>query len=835
MASPLSAQTPAGPNPGRRPFAVVGPDDGVPSGGVISLTQDLEGFIWMGTEHGLIRYNRGQCRQWSTADGLPSAFVGTMVPAPDGGLWLGTQGGLVRFKDGRFEPAQLGSEASRTPTNQMAMDRQGRLWVMNAQGMFRQKEGLEFAPLPWNIDENTGTLVAGRTSGAMYLALEHGLRAYHADGTIQYWGAAEGLRAGVPTLVVEDGAGRLWVGSARTLLLKEARDNRFRDQSSLLPASLSPNSTPFLDTDGSVWLPTQNGALHINGNQTERLDANGGLPFRWVRSIFRDREGTLWVLGPAVARLLGGGRVLNYTLSKGSTGEIVWAVIRDRKGKLLVGTDDGAATMEPDGLTRIPGTEGRRIKAMAVDRSGTLWMVSTIGPALWLRAGQSRAETMDFGELGSSLNSVKEDSQGQLWLGHSRQGLLRWDPKARKLLQEVGPKFIQTKSLGAFGIHEDAAGRLWVGTTAGLLVRDTNSNWRLYTDKDGLRPNTVRGLAFLPDGSAWVHYQEPQGLTRVRLEGERFTVVEHRTSNHGLRTDLVYGIQVDSRGQVWTSTDQGLNRLEPKLHIGSHEGMTSEDCSIHALLVEEGQIWIGTAGGLVGYNPLVGEREASPPIAHLILASFGGRAVEPPFAPIYTVPFHENTALFKVATPTYVDEQDLRFQVRMAGLGEDWRDVEGRVVRYPGLNGGRYRFEVRAAHGTGPFGPVTALDFVVHPPWWKTWWCFSLEILAGAALVFGFIRLRVAALAQSKIELESLVAQRTEELRSRNEELSAALTHVKQLSGLLPICASCKMIRDDQGSWTQLERYISQHSEADFTHGICPNCAKVLYPELGQK
>jgi len=832
-AQPISEGRPAAvPHPGQQPFAVLGADDGLPPGGPIAITQDKAGFIWMGTEGGLVRYNRGQCRRWTAEQGLPSAYVGVLFPDAEDGIWIGTQRGLVRFREGRFEPALLGKAASMTPANQITQDAQGRIWLLTLQGMFRQQDGLAFAPVSGYQDEVSGVLTAGLKSGAMYLALPNGIRAHNPDGTQQTWGEAEGLPPGMPTLLVEDVLGRLWAGSGRTLVMKESGSPRFIDRSSLLPGSLSPNSTPFLDRDGSIWIPTQNGALHIAGGQTESLDVAGGLPFRWVRTLFRDREGTLWVLGPTIARLLGGGRVRNYSLVKGAPGEMVWSITRDRAGTLLVGTDDGATRLEAEGLVRIPGTEGRRIKAMAVDGRGTLWMVSTIGPALWLRAGQTRAEKPPLGALGTSVNSVWEDSQGQLWLGHARQGLLRWNPERQLLEPEVGPDFVQSKALGAFLIREDAQQRLGGGSTAGLLVGSAAGRWQLFTDKDGLRPHTVRGMAFLPDGTAWLHYQEPQGLTRVRLDGERLTVLEHRTTRDGLGTDLNYGVQVDRRGKVWVSTDQGLYQLDSGLHLGRHDGMIDEDCSIHALFLEEGRIWVGTSGGLVRYDTGEADAPPPPPRAHVLQVQFGGRVLDPPFAALDAVPYRDNTVELRVAAPTYQNELDLRFQVRLVGLEDGWRDSESRVLRYPALPGQSYRFEVRAAQGGGAFGPVAALDFVIRPPWWKTGWCYALEALLGLGLVYGLLRLRVAALAKSRAALAAQVKEQTAELLTRNGELSEALAHVHQLSGLLPICASCKMIRDDQGAWTPLESYISGHSEADFTHGICPNCIKTQFPDF---
>lgn len=837
FASALAGPGPGGAprvlHPGQRPFTLVGVDDGLPAAGAIGLTQDRSGFIWMGTEVGLVRYSRGQCRRWDTKDGLPAAYIGVLLPDPEAGLWIATHKGLVRFREGRFEPARLGGKPSAEAVSQLVRDARGRLVASTATGLFRQREGLDFDVVPGFGDEPAGVLAAGPRSGDVYLARRDGVEVLHPDGTRERWGRAEGLPDLMPTLVAEDGQGRVWAGAGGTLLLKGPGQARFTDASRRLPGSLSPNSTPLVDRDGSLWIPTQQGALHLDGDASEVLDMKGGLPFRWVRTLFRDREGSLWVVGSTVARLQGGGRVANYTLGGGASGELVWSILRDRAGRLRVGTDDGAATLGIGGLERIPATEGRRIKAMAEDRQGTLWMVSTIGPALWLRPGQARAEPAPVGELGTPLNSVMEDSEGRLWLGHARAGLLRWDPAARRLVVEVGPGIAGAEAMGAFQIREDARGRLWAGTTAGLLVRTAPGAWKLFTARDGLQPNNVRGMAFLPDGSAWVHYQEPQGLTRVRLDGDRLTVLEHRTAAQGLLSDLNYAVEVDALGRVWTSTDQGLFRLDPPLRVGRNEGMIDEDCSIHALFLEGGRVWVGTSGGLVRYESGDDDAAAPPPQAQVVQVQYGRQPLEPPFPTLDPVPHRDNTVVFRIAAPSYLNERALRFQVRLEGLEDAWRDVENRTVRYPGLGGGRYRFEVRAAQSGGAFGPVDAFEFRVRPHWWITPWSFALQGLASIAIVYGIVRWRVAALARSRAELAAEVQVRTEELRARNAELSEALAHVHQLSGLLPICAGCKKIRDDQGAWTPLETYISSHSDADFTHGMCPVCMKEFYPEVG--
>jgi len=819
LAQPLAAQ-----DGGRRHFALVGQDQGLPPAAVQNLTQDQDGFLWMASENGLLRYEGGQVRRWATADGLPTTSIGTVRAIPGGGLWVETAGGVVRFLQGRFEAARSGAEVL---TGGTALDDRGRLWITAPDGLYVQREGVRFVRLAQG--RNLSKPQWAPRLGAMLVPTDAGLGLFRPDGTARAWGKADGLPEGGLQLAAEDGRGRIWGAAGRFLVMKEPGADRFTDQSALMASSLTPNGAIFTDLDGSLWLPTQNGALHLGLDRTERLDASGGLPFKWVRSMFRDRENTLWLVGPGVARLQGE-RVWNYNLDGEVFGQIVWAILRDADGSLLAGTDDGAARLGPAGLRHIPGTEGNRIKGLARDREGTLWMVGTIGSPLWLKRGAARADKAPLGRLGFHVNAVMTDAQGVVWLSHSTEGLLRWDAAASRLVQEVGPGFVRSPNLSVFKTVEDGRGRLWCATNRGLLVRDRDGRWQAFGEADGLRGGVLHSLALLPDGSAWVTYQEPVGLTRVRVEGGRLAVLGHMPFSH-----IIYASLVDKHGQTWVSTDQGLDRLEPPLHVGALEGMASEDCSINALLAEEGRVWVGTSGGLVRFDLGGMETAPEPPRAHILGMDCGSQRLEPPFGALPPVSYRDATVTFRIASPAYVNEHDMHFQVRLKGLEDHWRDPGSRMVRYPALRGGHYTFEVRAAQGGGPFGPVIGLAFEVRPPWWQSWWAYLLGFAAFVAGLLAVERFRLGALARSKAELEALVALRTRELMGRNEELSAALGNVKQLSGLLPICASCKKIRDDSGYWNQLESYLHRHTDVDFSHGICPECAVELFPELSHE
>ena len=821
----------AGTNEGwHRPFVVLGPDQGIPNGGITSLAQDTDGFIWLGTGTGLLRYEGGRCSQLTRNEGLPSNYVDRLVAAPDGGLWVSTPMGLARVKKGRIELARFEALASPPLLNAMAIDGAGRLWVATNRGLFVQHENQDFRLHPNTPSGQVLSLAAGR-AGAMHVGSDHGLFTFHADGSIGSWNADHGLPRTGATLVGEDGAGRLWICSGRELVMKEPGPaEKFKDQSRLLKAAVTPYGVFFRDQDGSLWLPTREGTLRLDGLTGTVLDASVGLPMRWVRNVFRDREGGLWILGAALARLQGNGRVWNHPLFPGPSGGIVWSMCRDRQGNLLAGTDDGAVRVNDSGVHRIAGTEGRRVKSLAVDRTGRLWMVGTLGPTLWLDPGHAQAKVAPLGDLGTGLNTVMTDASGRVWLGHGRLGLLRWDASRQRLVQEVGPEGSPSGTLGVFRIREDSTGRLWAASSLGLHIRERSGVWRLYTEKDGIQPFGLYGMAFLPDGSAWIHSREPQGLMRIRLDGKQIKVLEQRRAGQGLRSDLVYAVEVDPQGHTWASTDQGFDCLDTRVHVGRLEGMVSEDCDLLALLAEQDRVWVGTSAGLVRFETGEAESPLPAPVPHILHLLKGEHRLNAPFDALRAVGPKETSLAFRVAVPSYRHDGQVRIQVRLLGLEETWRDLDAPLARYQSLPGGTYRFETRAAQPDGGYGPIAHLSFEVLPRWWRTWWALSLWGLGAAGLVLLIVRIRVASLAQSKAALETLVAQRTEELRHRNVDLTDALGRVKQLSGLLPICACCKKIRDDKGYWNQLEHYISDHSEVDFSHGICPDCVESVFP-----
>jgi len=170
--------------------------------------------------------------------------------------------------------------------------------------------------------------------------------------------------------------------------------------------------------------------------------------------------------------------------------------------------------------------------------------------------------------------------------------------------------------------------------------------------------------------------------------------------------------------------------------------------------------------------------------------------------------------------PTFRVPEKVAFRYRLKGLENDWVEAGARrTAFYTRVSSGHYTFEVMARNEDGVWSEAPAsLGFSLAPRFYQTTWFRSAAVLALALVLYGIYQARIARLRAREREL----ARRVDE----------ALARVKVLSGLLPICSSCKNVRDDKGYWNQIESYVATHSEAEFTHGICPDCAARLYPEL---
>ncbi|WP_244432666.1 ligand-binding sensor domain-containing protein [Holophaga foetida] len=762
---------------GRFRFRVYGPEQGLKDATINSLEQDSRGFLWIGTETGLLRYDGSQFRKWSHRDGLPESLVLRVVQDQGGGVWAVTAGqGAALFHEGTFRPPMVGGAPLPPGPSSILRGWDGRVWLLRKDGLYLQSERENFQRV---VDSPVGKQRAFAASPSRKSIL------VFCDGTLWEWAQGKGgwaIRAQLtefpePFLngLVEDGAGRLWLVGTRALGYLDG-GSTLHMVSGILPAPAYSGGQVKRDELGRVWVPTNNGLLWVRGEEHAVIDQARGLPAKWVNASLVDREGNLWMASASLSRMLDRGYVRTFHEVDGLPSDLVWSLYRDSRGRLWAGTNSGLAWLAPSGWVKVQGTEGMVVYYLAEDGLGRLWIAPADHAPLLLCPGQDSPSVAPLG-LKAPIRSLYRDRGGSLWFSPQESGGLgRVSASGDVVISESLPGELHKGKLEVLAFLEDGAGRLWVATNQGLFARE-NGVWRRWTQQEGLRATALDGLGLAADGAVWVYYTEPSGATKVLLQNGQLRVLEHLDAQGSLPSDLVYALGEDPKGTLWVSTDQGVVRVRQKssFRLGRGVDRSPDEGNGGAMLVEgNGDVWVGTTRGLIH---LLAGNEPVPlpsPLATILQVYWGGQLRREGEHGEVSIPRALSTLEFRFAAATYVDEPSVIYQVRLVGLEDGWRATDVRQARYPSLPAGDYRFEVRAAYPGEAFGPSATFAFHVEQFWWRSWWAIAATVLVIGILVHLWIRWRIRRLAEVKERLEAEVYERTEALRMANASLHEA-------------------------------------------------------------
>ena len=770
---------------GRLAFRVHGRAEGLKHLSITTLAQDATGFIWAGTEGGAYRYDGADFRRWSVLDGLPSSWVECFSSDTDGSLWIGTRRGLCRFRDGRVtvvtEPQGLVS----AEVKRLLRTPDGRLWVATDQGLFVRNLMGPFQPAPGWPGGKAYWVAAGREG--IWVGCEQGLCLLK-DGACRAIGQEMGLSGDPVKAVEEDGAGHVWARTASALFIRRGAGGLFTrvEAGSVMNTIYEEQLAP--DGRGGLWAPAEGGLLHLGmDGSVDRLGAERGLPTAWANTALVDRQGGLWASGIGLYEELGQGDWHTYVQADGLPADNIWAIHRDQSGFLWVATTGGLAKLRPEGFQTLPETRGEIFYAFA-EQGGQLWAGGEQAYLDLFRFGRDKPEHLSLPASPAAplVLSLALDDDGGLWIATAKAGLLHRGADGTYASVAV-PGLPADGQVASVQMGPEG---LWVASDAGLAVRAKDGGWRSWGASSGLRIRRLWGLARMADGTLWVSYQEPMGLTHLRVDGDRLQALGSLTTGQGLVSDSIYSLGRDAAGNLWAGTNDGLMRVSPdgKLsRFGRAQGLVGEDCNPFSFWADaNGDVWLGTTGGLEHHSAGADAPQASAPAAVILSAESGGRAEQGPFDPaarLRDVEHGASTVVFRFATLDFAQATSLQYQVRLLGLGEDWRETAGHEARYPALPPGSYRFEVRTLLEGGLAGPVASAEFEVLPPWWRRRAVLALFAAMLLGLVWAGLRWRTRRLRLRNLELEELVRQRTGALELSNLALEA-ISMTDPLTGL---------------------------------------------------
>lgn len=738
--------------------------DGLPQSVVTALLQDAQGYLWVGTQVGLARFDGRRFEVFTTREGLSSNQVNALAPGPQGSVWAALDEGLANLHDNGVAVVRLPARQVRD----IAYDAPRRcLWALTESGVFSVR-GDRWQPFPDLAGGDYRRILVGG-EGALYLLGDNSLLIYNnglkhtIDAPMKLQTMAEYRRL----LLVGTDSGLFFVTTDRRLAPYLT-----------MPAGCESVTAILADAAEDLWIGSTRGVyFHCAADLEQSLviDEDAGLANNSVQCLLADREnnmfiGTMRGLAQVPAHLFA-----MYDRTDGLPSSEVWSIVEDGE-RILLACNGGLAEMVGGRVSLLPVSRQLRNQSVRVvlKMAERRYLLGCREKLLLEWDGAEKLQPLPF--RANILHGVL-DQAGRVWLG-TDDGLLRYDGREFTRFREglVDPY------IWALAVLPD--NRLLAGTRRGLQIFD-NGVFRAYPPAARIGPVLVNDIWVASPQEIFVA-SETHGL--FQLLGGR---LRQYTRSEGLQNNDVWSVRKDRRGAIWLNTSRALTEISERgvSHFNRGSGLFGDEGGIHAALeAADGRLLFSVSPGIVVYNPRLRRLGAAPPptvFVERITSSDKRKEIEYLRPGHLQLPHRRNNLVFHIRTVTLNREQTIFFRTRLQPYEDTWSAPSREPdVRYTNLPPGHYLFEVQISGGSGKWRSAAAGVFVtITSPLWQRWWFLSLSIVIGVAAFFAIMNLRVRRLQRTRRELEKLVLERTVELDRKNREL-ARLSVTDPLTGL---------------------------------------------------
>ncbi len=766
-------------------FQNITDEQGLGNLAISALAQDRDGYILLGTEGGLYRYDGVAVMPYDA--GLPSAAWIQQIAVDDAGrIWVVTTDGLYVRQGATFSRVGIGGTSLRLRSphllavvgGEVVFDKGGTLLHAAAGGDAVD----EFSPL---LDPATAAgvpglaqarFVAPDTDGTLLVGCGAALCRIE-TGRVTVLGEADGLPADAWQMALRTPDGTLWTRSLERIAWRRPGEARFAV--ARLPArsreadatgagehtsyAANPEMLDLLgDGHGGILTQSASGIVDWDGTRWRRYTHHlGGLPADRIQALMFDREGSLWIgsFGTGAFRSIGLGEWEHWTADDGLPSSIVWSMARLADGQFWVATDSGTVPLDgtPAG---VPSDTNYVVKATP---GGRLWLAPVGLPLIRRDPAQDRIEQMP--SLGKVVSATL-DRQNRLWLGGT--GGLFMIADADAPAADLRTELVLAHDI--ILVTTDAAGLVWVLSPDGVFRRDAAGRFDLVVPPALLNSAPV-AMAFSADGDLWVGTGS-DGVLRFRVTGGNVEPLPS-FSAPVIGSNNVLFAHRDRRGRMWIGTDHGLDVLDGQVwrHLDSSGGPITNDLNQAAVYEDaDGSMWFGTSHGLSHLIDPARPRPTETLHPLVTSVSLGGRAL--PVSEGVRVDWNPEPFVVRFVDLDYSLGRGITFRYRLRGLDADWSTTTGHEVRYPDLPPGKLRFElvaVDAVHGS--VSAETGFTIHIRAPWWRRWWFYALCALAALAVLAGTWQARMRLLLHNQRRLEQLVSARTAEIEQARNEL----------------------------------------------------------------
>ena len=780
--------------PQSRGFIAYSVQDGLAQSNVIDMAEDHLGNLWLATTGGLSKFNGLEFDNFKKQDGLVSNQIYCITVDLEGNVWIGTNKGVSYFDGHKFTNYSVPSLDRDQYINNIIADQQGRIWFSTTSGklstLMEPTRSAEVT-VRHSFDEKIGGLVTADSS--IWIATLSGdIYRYDYQRFHKIFTGAE-LGKQYVTALYMDQTKHLWFGSNRGLYKLQNGEAQFMhsfhsDDKKFHVYSICEESP------GTMWVGTTNGAYRYNNGTCTPVNAADGLTDNIIYKIHKDREGTLWFgsFGGGFYKSLGG---LFTRLDKGHglSFDYISSICRGADNDYWFGSYGGGVFhYSPPGgpgskhdiqkLAHEDGLSNDFVYQLTQSDENTLWIATAYGLNKYHKGKLTCYYTKD-GLASSQIFSLLKSREGSMYCGTS-MGLTLINPdESFTNFQYPGER------------HHNRV-RTLVETKDGNLLLGTHGGLKVFDGKTITDYFQIDSLKHWPISTV---YQDENGVVWCALRDDGILKYDPATANtsriteeHGLSSNIVYSLTMDQLGSLWAGTPHGLDKIRFDAdgqvlmvrNFGSNEGFFGIETNTNAVLAEpEGAIWFGTVKGVYKCSPWMEDLNALEPITNVTGIRLFSQHVEwnqvtDSTQGWYDLPVdlrlepNQNHLTFDFFGNSLKNPDKVTYQYTLENFDRDWQPVTtNNTAVYTNLPPGKYSFKVRASNGDGVWNEKAAsFSFEIVPPFWRTWWFFTLVVVALSVAGRLYYNLRVQQKLKSLIQVEQLKNEEVIKVRRRVAE-----------------------------------------------------------------
>lgn len=781
-----------------------GQEEGLFQPTIYSILQSRDGFLWLGTQDSLIRFDGIHFREFEAeVSGLHQTLIHALAEDREGNVWVGSLGAGVA----RISPAGVLTRFTKKdglPGDSVFCidtDAKGGVWICTTDGLARFERGhFHTFTTADGLPSNGIRATCEAADGTRWVAgFDFGLSRIQNGRFVPFDGALGSLR-GIDALdCAKDGS--LWAGTPTGLI--QIRNGIGSPPGARLSARLFTTrdglpddavSAIAEDAEGNVWIGTNDGISRYRNGVFSVYRTRDGLSHSSVLSLAFDREGSLWAGTKDGLDQFADGKLTPYTTEDGMASNEAGPVIEDSSGHLWIGTlDRGLNSFDGDRfrhLTVADGLLSNTILSLEVDREADLW-AGTASGLNRLRNGVVVARyTQRDGLAGAQVNALFVDIEGTLWAG-TNKGLSRFD--GRRFVPDRNPAVARGRQIVALAGGRTV--RLFVSTDpADLYYTPAQRSQGIPSGQDtasGHYPLDVLHpvACYYLDHARHAAWMGTLGSGLLRWQNGKVT---HVRVKDGLYDNRIYSILLDDRSNFWMASSKGIFRVTQKdlddFADGKRRAVTSIPFTTGQLRFEcrsgvqpaawrthDGRLWFSTTSGLVVIDPnhLVTD-PVPPPVAITAVLVNGSRALDQ--RPLDLKPSERNVEI-RYAGLSFVSPEKVAFRYMLEGFDKNWTDAGSRrEAFFTNLPPGNFRFKVMAQNADGIWSRgAAAIDFTIEPRLYQRVWFFPLMAVLLGCAAFVWYRMRILRL---KLRFDLVLAERSRIARELHDTLLQGLAGV---------------------------------------------------------